>query len=213
MKVAVRWVLGVVLALVVAGIPFAHYRASYAHAKRLRVVNPDRLYRCGQLTADGFREAVKRYGVRTVVNLQQEAKDPLIPQSWQGKPSILESEVCASLGVKYVQLDGGVLDRPPDGSTTRPEVIDEFLEVLDDPANHPVLVHCKAGLHRTGLMVAVYRMEYEGWSKSRVTRELRANGFGTFMATEGNPYLVDFISNYEPGFRRGRPVSAGSRQP
>jgi tyrosine-protein phosphatase SIW14 len=212
MPVWLRWVFGALLVILVVGVPFAHYRASYAHAKRLRVVSEGKVYRCGQLTADGFQDAIRRYGIRTVLNLQQEAKDPFLPESWQKTPSLLESDLCAALGVNYVQLDGGVLDRPQDNSTTRPEVIDEFLELMDDPKNLPVLIHCRAGLHRTGLMVAVYRMEYEGWTKAEATRELRANGFGTFMATEGNPYLVDFISNYEPGFRRGRPMSAEGRR-
>lgn len=208
MRVMVRWVLGVMVAGIVAGVPFAYYRASYAHAKRLRVVTPGKVYRCGQLTANGFRDAFHRYGIRTVINLQQEARDPFLPAGWMEEPSQLESEVCAANGVRYVQIDGGILDRPPDGSTSRPAVIDEFLEVLDDPKNYPVLIHCRAGLHRTGLMVAVYRMEYEKRSKADATRELRANGFGTFMATEGNPYLVDFISDFEPGVRRGKVARA-----
>ena len=52
-----RWVLGGVVALIVAGGPLALYRAEYAHAKRLREVTPGRFYRCGQLTAAGFRDA------------------------------------------------------------------------------------------------------------------------------------------------------------
>ena len=34
---------------------------------------------------------------------------------------------------------------------------------MDDPDSYPVLIHCNAGLNRTGVMVAVYRMEYQGW--------------------------------------------------
>ena len=40
----------------------------------------------------------------------------------------------------------------------------EFLAVMDNRANYPVLVHCFAGIHRTGTMCAVFRMEYHGWS-------------------------------------------------
>ena len=39
---------------------------------------------------------------------------------------------------------------PPDNRLdTIPPVVDEFLQILDDEANYPVLLHCKAGLHRT----------------------------------------------------------------
>jgi hypothetical protein len=203
-----RWVLGVLVAAAVVAVPFGYYRATYVQTKRLRVVTEGKFYRSGQLPADGFRHAFQRYGIRTVVNLQEEAKDPLIPadwlDGWRGRAGIRESDLCRQHGVVYVSLDGGVLDHPGQDPGSRPAVIDEFLTILDDPAKYPppVLIHCKAGLHRTGLLTAVYRMEYEGWSKDRAVRELRANGFGTFQATDGNVYLDRFIIRYEPGVRR-----------
>ncbi len=211
MRAWLRWGLGLAVFAAVAGVPFCYYRASYAHAKRLRVVTPGKFYRSGQLTAEGFRDAHQRYGFKTVINLQEEARDPLIPMTWRARPTVRESELCKALGVRYVALDGGVLDDPNQDPGSRPRVIDDFLEILDDPANYPVLIHCKAGLHRTGLMTAIYRMEYECWPVDRAIRELRANGFGTFAATDGNEYIDRFVLKYERGVRRGRPV--GGRCP
>lgn len=202
MVVGVRWVLAVAVAIGVVGVPTAYYRAVYAHGKRLREIAPGKAYRCGQLTANGFRDAVRRYGIRTVVNLQEEARDPYLPEGWQKAAKLRESELCAELGVRYVSLDGGVIADPGPPGLNRPKVIDEFLAICDDPANHPVLFHCKAGLHRTGLLTAIYRMEYEGWTVADAVRELRANGFGTYAATEGNVYLVQFVLDYQPGVRR-----------
>jgi tyrosine-protein phosphatase SIW14 len=201
-----RWVLGVAIGAAVVAVPFGYYRATYTHAKRLRVVTEDRFYRCGQLPADGFRDAFRLYGIKTVVNLQEEARDPILPrtwlESWLKKQSVSERELCESCGVKYVSLDGGVLDHAGDDTGSRPVVIDEFLAVLDDESNYPILIHCKAGLHRTGLMTAIYRMDKEHRSKDQAVRELRANGFGTFAATDGNLYLKRFIIDFEPGVRR-----------
>ena len=78
----------------------------------------------------------------------------------------------------------------------RPRVIDEFLALMDDPANRPVLLHCKAGLHRTGVLVAVYRMEYDGWDPSAAVAELKANGFGDVACTAANDYIQQYILNY-----------------
>src|SRR5438046_2978594 len=51
MPALVRWVLAAVIVLLIAGVPFALYRAEYAHAKRFREVTPGRFYRSGRLTA------------------------------------------------------------------------------------------------------------------------------------------------------------------
>ena len=72
---------------------------------------------------------------------------------------------------------------------------------MDDPANYPVLIHCRAGLHRTGVLVAVYRMEYDRWSPSEAVREMLENGFGRFACDESNEYISQYILTYRP---RGR---------
>ena len=207
--VRVRWVLGVLTAAVVAGVPFGYYRAGYVHAHRLRVVSEGKLYRCGTLPAEGFREAFQRFGIKTVINLREEGdagRDPLLATdwlaSWRGKRTVPESEVCKVAGVRYVQIEGGVLDdpdRPPGG---RPQMIDDFLSVCDDPANRPVLIHCKAGRDRTGLLTAVWRMEYDGRTRAEAVAELKANGFSTFAATDGNAYLDRLVLKHEVGVPR-----------
>jgi tyrosine-protein phosphatase SIW14 len=65
-----------------------------------------------------------------------------------------------------------------------------------------VLLHCKAGLHRTGVLVATYRLEYEGWTPAAALAELRANGFGEWASTAANDYILDYILAYRPGVRR-----------
>jgi len=199
MRTAMRWVLGGLVAAVVVGVPTAYYRSSYNHARRLREVAPNKLYRSGELTASGFREAIYRYDIGTVINLQDEFPDPLLPESWNAKPSIRESEVCKSLNVQFVWIKGGNLEGDP-----RPAVIDDFLDILDDPVRYPppYLIHCHAGRDRTGLMVGIYRMEYENRSKADAMRELKANGFATFAATDGNFYVEKFILKYDRTQRR-----------
>lgn len=206
MRIWVRWILGIAVGLAVVGIPYAYHRSIYVHAKRLRVVTDGKFYRSGQMPADGFREAFRHYGIRCVVNLQEESRDPLLPEtwfdSWLKVRTVPESEVCREHGVRYIALDGGVLDEPGQDTGSRPAVIDEFLEILDDPASYPILIHCKAGLHRTGLMTAIYRMDKEGRTTAEAVRELRANGFGTFGATDANEYIKQYFIGFEPGVRR-----------
>src|SRR5437588_10001302 len=99
-----RGALIVALVIVVVVVPVVYYRAAYAHAKRLRVVAPGRVYRSGQMTVAGFEEAIHRYGIRTVVNLQDEYPDPDLSRGYFDRRVVKETDVCRQLGVRYVFL-------------------------------------------------------------------------------------------------------------
>jgi hypothetical protein len=73
---------------------------------------------------------------------------------------------------------------------------------MDDPANYPVLLHCRAGLHRTGVLTAVYRMEYNHWSAGRAWQEMRDFGFGEMNCYADNVYIDQYICRYTPGLRQ-----------
>jgi hypothetical protein len=203
-----RWTWGVGIAAMLVGVPFVHFRAVYAHGKRLREVTPGRVYRSGQLTADGFADACRRYGIRTVVNLQDEYPDPDVALSFWNNRTVPESDLCRQLGVRYVFIQPDLVSRKL-VPARRPAAIDRLLELLDDPASYPVLLHCRAGLHRTGCMVAVYRMEYEGWSPQAALRELRENGFGEAACEAANDYVKQYILTYRRGVRTPAAVASG----
>ena len=91
----------------------------------------------------------------------------------------------------------------------RPAAIKTFLGLMDCPETYPVLIHCKAGLHRTGVMVAVYRMEYNGWSPREALGELKAVGFGDFAATAANDYIEQYVLTYK---RRPDPLGVRGQE-
>jgi hypothetical protein len=195
MAALVRWMLGLeIAALLIAG-PFYYYRWEYTHAKRLREIVPGQVYRSGQMTADGFADAVATYHFRTIVNFQDDYPDPDIRLGYFWPGSIKESDLCRQLGVRFIFLPPDLIPhRQFPGH--RPEAIDRFLAIMDDPANYPILLHCRAGLHRTGVMTAVYRMEYQYWSPAEAMVELKANGFGEWPATSANDYIAQYVLNY-----------------
>ncbi|UVE69023.1 dual specificity protein phosphatase family protein [Burkholderia pyrrocinia] len=42
----------------------------------------------------------------------------------------------------------------------------------------PVLIHCQHGADRTGLVSALYRMVYQGWTREQALDELQHGGYG-----------------------------------
>jgi hypothetical protein len=192
----IRGLLVVCVILVVGVVPAVWYRAIYAHGKRLRVVDPERhLYRSGEMTAEGFEDAFARFGIRTVINVQDDFPDPALNRTFLNRKTVRESEVCARHGVRYIGLAPDLIVRRTVGPR-HPKVIDQFLSILDDERNFPVLIHCKAGLHRTGILCAVYRMEYQGWSIDAAYAELKAHGFGDWVCTSANDYVEQYVLAY-----------------
>ncbi len=148
-------------AILAAGAAVAGWMAVLDRQNRLRwdhwdVVKPGGLYRSGQLPGDQFAEAVRRYGLKTVVNFQ-------LP----GPEMHEERALARSLNVGFVNLP-----MPGDGFG-REEQFRKVLEVVDDPGRRPVLVHCARGTCRTGSAVALYRFERDGWTIDDVAAEAR----------------------------------------
>jgi protein-tyrosine phosphatase len=199
----IRWMLVAGIVLVVGVAPVVYFRELYAYHKRLREVVPGQFYRAGQMTADGLTETVQKHHIRLVLNVQDDFPDPDVYLSfWSGR-TIKESELCRRLGVRY-EVIAPDLVYPAEAEEKHPQAIDRFLELLDDPANYPVLLHCKAGLHRTGVLTAVYRMEYQGWTPLEAFRELKAHGFGPWACSAANQYVSQYVLHYHP--RAGRPA-------
>ncbi|MCS7157628.1 MAG: tyrosine-protein phosphatase [Blastocatellia bacterium] len=123
----------------------------------------DGLYRSGQPSETGF-QYLAQLGVRTVIDLRG-----------PGERAARERALVESLGMHYVNipLSGW---RPP-----RDEAVLHVLMLLADPAARPVLVHCRRGADRTGVIIALYRILYEGWDPERAYREMRAFGFRWYL--------------------------------
>ncbi|HYF50187.1 MAG TPA: tyrosine-protein phosphatase [Planctomycetota bacterium] len=114
----------------------------------------DVLYRGEQPEREGF-EALKKMGVKTIVNLR----------SFNSDRSKLKG-----LGLQYAHIYCKAWN-PED------EDVIKFLKIIQDKNNHPVFVHCQHGADRTGMMVAIYRMMEQGWSIEESRKEVENFGF------------------------------------
>lgn len=189
-RVAISRTLIALLTIAVIALPVGYYRYGYTQLKRVRVVTEGKMYRCGQLTKDGFKDTFARLGIRTLINLQDEDPNPSLGQG------LSEAELCKQLGVNYVYLPPQLVQEG------EPVTIEKFLAVCDDKNAYPIMLHCKAGLHRTGTMAAFYRIEYEGWTPQAAMRELMANGFSLKQCHVKNPYIKNYLVDYIPRAQR-----------
>ncbi|HEF4761335.1 TPA: tyrosine-protein phosphatase [Pseudomonas putida] len=58
------------------------------------------------------------------------------------------------------------------------DVLKALRAIQDAETKGPVLMHCKHGSDRTGLMAAMYRVVVQGWSKEDALSEMTEGGFG-----------------------------------
>lgn len=114
----------------------------------------DTLYRGAQPTAEGMRELAKM-GIRTVINLRATHSD--------------RDEV-AGTGLDYVHISA----KPWHAED---EDVIKFLRVVADSGRGPFFVHCKRGADRTGLMCAVFRIAFCGWTNEEASAEMTDGGF------------------------------------
>jgi protein tyrosine/serine phosphatase len=103
-------------------------------------VLPGQLYRSAQPDGEDIDEMVRVHGVRTIINLRDEAHG-----SWYAEAG----SAAARNGVRMV-------DFPMSSAQEVPvDRLQQLAAIMRD-AEKPVLIHCEHGANRTGLASAVY---------------------------------------------------------
>lgn len=157
---------GVAAAVAIARLAYIK-RDRYDHLRHFGTVREGALYRCGQPDAADLAVLHERLGLRTVVSLRAGIDNPK-RNAWV-EP---ERRFCEQQGILFVSLPSNHKNPPTI------EQVQQFLRIVGDPGRRPVLVHCKRGQQRTGLLCALYRMACEGWSREQALAEMDELGFG-----------------------------------
>lgn len=191
-----RWYFSLFLILFTAASIAWYAAAQERQFRHLYTVKTRVLYRSGQLTPKSLERVLYENNIGTLINLRTpDATRPDKSNSW-------EEGLCFKNFVRYVSIPFRPADHPKTLSMTEThqiinEAADRFLEILADPISYPrpILVHCLAGVHRTGLMVALYRIEEEGWPKDQAIEEMKQRGYSAFVNDDP---LCQFIVNWIP---------------
>lgn len=71
--------------------------------------------------------------------------------------------------------------------------INEIFEILENPRNHPVYIHCAYGKDRTGLIAALYRVHYQGWKPVQARKEWIEMGFAVRFLRNLDQFFADSV--------------------
>jgi tyrosine-protein phosphatase SIW14 len=185
-----RVVLGLGIAAMITVVPIVYSHCSQSNLRNFHAVREGMLYRSGQMTLSGLQNVKHDFGIKTVVTLR-EVIDPRDPDN-------IEETYCKSAGITHIRI-------PPrewysaSGKPPAEKGVKKFLEIMKDPKNYPVLVHCFAGIHRSGAFCAIYRMEVQHWSNARAIEELRDAGYGNI---EDEWDVLSYLEDYLPSWKR-----------
>ena len=153
------------IAAVVLLAAYAGVAGIWWHANRLprrfAAVVEGQLYRSGEVTPGQLRRLHGEYGIGRVISFLA-ADYPV---------TAAERRTAAQLGMQWENVP-----LPGNGASTSADR-QRILALLAEPNAPPTLVHCAAGVNRTGLAVGLYRLQCQEWTAQQVLEELRSHGF------------------------------------
>lgn len=163
----------------------AQTRAKDDSIRNFHQVNSE-LYRGGQPTKRGI-EKLAQLGIKTVINLRD-----------NDQRADEELKVVTGLGLSYFNIP-----LPRIGGPSSEQML-QLLELINDPANQPVFVHCRRGSDRTGVAIAIYRISHDGWTNDRAIKEAKDFGMGFWHLG---------MKNYIRSYKDQQPVQKATAQP
>lgn len=187
----IRWIkIGIVAVGLTAGSCGAYWGA-IQYQGNFHTVKEGAFYRSAQLSKDELQRAIREHKIRSVLNLRGAHPG----QAWY------DEELAMSQALGITHYDYGLSAHR---FVTRQQ-IGEVLGIVRD-APKPLLVHCKAGADRAGLVSALYRFAGEGVSADQADRELSLI-YGHFPYLASRSKAMDdsfwaFVRTQEPRAHR-----------
>jgi protein tyrosine/serine phosphatase len=129
-------------------------------------------YRSAQPDAQGFKALATQYGVRTVVSLRAFNSDERLTRS-------------LDLRLARFKIHTWHIERE--------DVVGALRKLRSASKEGPVLLHCQHGADRTGLITALYRILYDGWSKQAATDEMLNGRFGSHAIWGNIPRFIRHV--------------------
>ncbi len=144
---------------------------------RFGVITPKAIFRSGEPRRGAHFRHLEQLRIRTILCVKRTPIGPKL-RDYATQHAIPLHHI--DLGQHHIQ----------------PDAVAEALAILDDPANHPILLHCDGGRHRAGVVAAALRT-HQGWSIDAIVAEY-------LSFARPSPFWdhLDFIATYAARHRR-----------
>lgn len=151
------WIRRTLLVMLVSGLAVGAFFASQVAHHNLHIISPGLVYRSAQMNAGALAEVIPEYGIKSILNLRGAGPG----KDWYDA----ETNAARELGVQHFDYALSASRELTDGE------MDQILATIRD-APKPILIHCKSGSDRTGLISALYLYSQEGQPAESADRQL-----------------------------------------
>ena len=121
------------------------------------------IFRGGRLDQAGV-ERLATLGVKTIVNLENDDQAIANEKAWAAASQIVQ--VSTPMSGQWAPSN---------------RQVNTILATLADHTKYPIYIHCKKGMDRTGVIVALHRVVNEGWTPARAELERDKIGFNHWL--------------------------------
>lgn len=183
-----KWVLSILGILCLAG--YIMYTSYMRISQNFYEVDPGKFYRSAQMTKGELEDTIAKYGIKTVISMRGN------PPSLFGQ----EREI-QTLSREKVEFHPFALEM--DFFPSKKD-LNEILELMHT-APKPILIHCRTGADRTGMISAIYELEEMKQPKEKALEQL---SFRYWHVRKFHPAMSEFAKIYQ-----GREWARSSYEP
>jgi protein-tyrosine phosphatase len=148
--------------------------------RRWGVVERDKIFRSGRIAPRLILPTLQKNGIKVIVDLTE--PEPQNP-SWKA-----EQKAAEELGISRYNFP--LCGNGTGNITNYARAIAAIKQARDE--NKPVLVHCAAGVQRTGGVIAAYRLLVEKHNPATVSAELSRYGW----KARHDRILLDYLNGH-----------------
>lgn len=164
----------------------------------------DGIFRGARPISTDELQTIAGMGIKNIVDLQG---GDVNYKHWRliswNEPGELPETIAAEKSVAN-SLNMGFINAPLDSldpiTVDEDKIIDSTLDFMHNKANQPLYVHCEHGHDRTGLIIALYKVKYEGMSVQNAYNEwvkLGHDAKSRILTGELDTYFYEKVKDFK----------------